>query len=100
MKASDHSKYLKKRYGISSAQWHRIYLRQKGLCPICLGPLRKPGNKEGRAASAIDHDHKSGRVRGLLDYYCNRRIVGRHRDTEKLKRLVAYLDDDFDGRKI
>ena len=100
MNAKAHSKYLKKRYGITSAQWMRIFNRQNGLCPICLGPLRKPGNKEGRSASAVDHDHKSGRIRGLACYYCNRRVIGRHRETDKLKRLVAYLDSDFDGREI
>ena len=100
MKQAKRSKYLKDRYGITSAQWDRIFDYQKGKCPICLKSLRRPNNKEGKPASAVDHDHKSGRVRGLVDYYCNRRIIGRHRDTAKLKRLVKYLESDFDGRDI
>jgi hypothetical protein len=93
-------KYLKKKYNLTSKQWDKIYERQGGRCPICLGPLRKPGNKEGKPASAVDHDHKSGRVRGIVDYYCNRRIIGRYRETTKLKRLVAYLESSFDGRLL
>lgn len=100
MNAKDRNKYLKAHYGITSAQWDKMFERQGGKCPICLRPLRKPGNKEGKPASAVDHDHKSGRVRGIVDYYCNRRVIGRHRETDKLKRLVAYLDSDFDGREI
>jgi hypothetical protein len=100
LKRSDRSKYLKEKYGITQAQWDRIFDRQHGKCPICLQKLRKPGNKEGKPASAVDHDHKTGRVRGIVDYYCNRRVIGRHRETAKLKRLVDYLESDFDGRDI
>lgn len=100
MTKKDRNKYLKDKYGITSTQWDKMFDRQKGKCPICLRALRKPRNDEGKPASAVDHDHKSGRVRGIVDYYCNRRVIGRHRETDKLKRLVAYLDSDFDGRKI
>lgn len=100
MTAKDRSKYLEGKYGITSIQWGKIFDRQKGKCPICLRALRRPGNKEGKPASAVDHDHKTGRVRGIVDYYCNRRVIGRHRETGKLKRLVEYLESDFDGREI
>lgn len=88
------------KYGITVEQWDKMYDLQNGKCPICHKQLRKYGNKEGKPASAVDHDHKSGRVRGLVDYHCNRRIIGRYRDTTKLKRLITYLDSDFDGRLI
>lgn len=97
---SDRAVRLLKLYGITPEQWDKMYHRQNGKCPICLKPLRKPGNKEGKPSSAVDHDHKSGRVRGIVDYYCNRRIIGRYRDTTKLKRLIDYLDSDFDGRLV
>lgn len=99
-RTTNRSKYLKEKYGICQAQWDRIYDKQGGKCPICGQKLRKPGNKDGKPASAVDHDHKTGRVRGIVDYYCNRRIIGRYRDTTRLKRLVEYLDSTFDGRDI
>ena len=94
------NKRLMDKYGITSEQWDKMFLLQNGRCPICNKPLRRPGNKEGKPASAVDHDHKSGRVRGLVDYYCNRRVIGRHRETARLKRLIAYLDSEFDGRNL
>lgn len=100
MPDSARNRRLLEAYGITEAQWDKIFTMQKGRCPICLQKLRRPGNKEGKPASAVDHDHKTGRVRGIVDYHCNRRIIGRHRDTDKLKRLVAYLDSSFDGREI
>lgn len=100
MNPKDREKYLKKRYGITQDQWEKMFLRQKGKCPVCLKPILKPGNPQGKRAAAVDHDHKSKRVRGLTCYRCNRFTIGRNRDTSKLKRLIAYLDSTFDGRDI
>lgn len=88
-----------KKYGITSTQWDAMYNLQKGLCPICQHPIRRPGNKEGKRAAAVDHDHKSGRVRGLLHFRCNKYVVGRM-DCEKVKRAETYLCSDFDARNL
>jgi len=89
-----------KKYGITQKQWLGIYKLQKGLCPICLKKILKPGNKLGKRAANVDHDHKTGRVRGLLCYRCNRFTIGRTRSTEQIRRVLAYLESDFDGRTI
>jgi hypothetical protein len=88
-----------RKYGISSQQWDKMYVNQKGLCPICQKPIFRPGNKLGKRAAAVDHDHKSGRVRGLLDYRCNRFIIGRN-SADRAERVYRYLVSDFDGRKL
>lgn len=84
---------LRRLYGISLRQYEAMLKRQKGVCAICgrppkTGPLH------------VDHDHHTGRVRGLLDYYCNRRIVGRHRSPELLRKVADYLESSFDGRAL
>lgn len=93
------SRRLKQVYGINTTQWNKLYDLQKGVCPICLATLRKPLNKEGKRASSVDHDHKSGRVRGLLCHRCNKYRVGNN-TLETAKRMVAYLASDVDGRKL
>jgi len=79
-------------HGLTEAQYQAMLRRQKGLCDICAKPLP--------AHPHVDHDHKAGRVRGLLCFPCNRFIVGRQTSVALLRRAAAYLDSRFDGRAI
>lgn len=99
MSETRRDKDLKEKYQITSAQWDQMYERQKGKCPICGKRILKPGDPSGKRAAAVDHDHKSGRVRGLLDFHCNFRVV-RRMTPEKAKKISDYLNSDFDGRTI
>ena len=98
------SQRLKHTYGINVSQWNRLFTLQGGICPICLKPLRKPGNKDGKRAACVDHDHGTTRgikhrVRGLLCYFCNKyRVSNNTPDTAE--RMVAYLASDVDGRTL
>lgn len=56
------SRNLRSRYGIGQQQVTDIVERQGGLCGICGGKPKKP---------CIDHDHRTGRVRGVLCHGCN-----------------------------
>jgi hypothetical protein len=57
---------LMSRYGISAAEYDKILAGQRGLCWIC----RSPCSSGQRLA--VDHDHNTGDVRGLLCRRCNR----------------------------
>lgn len=92
-------KYLLEKYGITEKQWNKLFNLQGGVCPICLKPLLKPGNKEGKRAAAVDHDHRTGKVRGLLDFRCNFRVVRRMSAAQAL-RVSNYLNSDLDGRNL
>jgi hypothetical protein len=58
---------LKARYGITLAEYEAILERQGGACALC---PRVPGKKRLH----VDHDHETGRVRGLLCAPCNTRL--------------------------
>src|SRR3990167_5374904 len=90
---------LKQVYGITTQQWDRLFELQGCKCPICLQSLRKPGNKEGKRAASVDHDHATGRVRGLLSYRCNKSLVGAN-TLATAQRMVMYLGSDVDGRLL
>lgn len=65
--------YLKRTYGISLLDYYRMLDSQDRRCAICLQAASRY-----RSALAVDHNHKTGKVRGLLCYRCNKFVVGRH----------------------
>jgi hypothetical protein len=90
---------LKKKYGITTEQWLKMYQIQEGRCPICGKPILSFDNKEGKRAAAVDHDHKTKRVRGLVHYRCNRfKIAGN--TASGVRKLLQYLESDFDARDL
>lgn len=79
------SSNLKKHYGITQCQYDRLSESQSGKCRIC-----------GRADSVsgrlhIDHDHQTGRIRGLLCGNCNVGIGVFGESVSLLKIAIEYL---------
>lgn len=77
--------YLKKKYSLTEQEYQQMYEAQDGLCAIC----GNPPNSDGQLA--VDHDHKSGLVRGLLCNDCNIGIGRLGDDVSRLESAVAYL---------
>lgn len=61
---------LQTRFGMTLEEYDELFDGQGGVCAICGG-----SNPDGRRL-AVDHDHETGEIRGLLCYRCNRYIVG------------------------
>lgn len=75
-------------YGITADEYWAIYEHQGGVCYIC---RRATG---ARKKLAVDHDHGTGFVRGLLCLPCNRNVLGHARDEiEFFDRCIEYLTD-------
>lgn len=53
---------LRRQYGLTLAEYNRMLDKQHGFCAICPDKLTSP---------CVDHDHKTGKVRGLLCHKCN-----------------------------
>lgn len=79
--------YLKRVYGISLEEYKAILAVQGHKCPVCLKPLQGLSNP-------VDHDHKTGVVRGVTCMYCNHRVIGRNREWETIQRMADYLKDN------
>lgn len=80
------SNKLRSKFKISDAEYEQRLSTQRGLCAICERPC-----KSGRRL-AVDHDHATGRVRGLLCAMCNTGI-GKLGDTaDALRKALAYLE--------
>jgi len=73
----------RRRFGIGLADYERMLRAQDNLCRGCTRP-----QSEFKVRFAVDHDHKTGRVRGLLCADCNW-ILGRVQDSpQTLLRLA------------
>ena len=84
-------KRLLRKYGISLRQYKRWELKQGGCCAIC----KKEGihrNQFGkRKQLVVDHDHATGKVRGLLCSSCNLLLGQAKNDTMILQKAISYL---------
>lgn len=84
---------LLKKYGIDEKIYQEILCRQNYSCAIC---TRKPV----RLPLHIDHDHLSGRVRGLLCHQCNWYLGTIDADRTIIDKIIKYLFiGGIDGRK-
>lgn len=76
--------YLRRMYNITLTEYFAILESQDNKCCICQKPLSGISN-------AVDHDHKTGIVRGILCAYCNHWNLGRLTDWELVQRMADYL---------
>ncbi|MBN1183458.1 MAG: endonuclease VII domain-containing protein [Bacteroidales bacterium] len=80
---------LKRKYSITLEQYNKLYGEQNGCCKICGRHSSKFKN-----GLAVDHNHRTGKIRGLLCNYCNRGL-GKFSDSlEKLEKAVEYLKNN------
>lgn len=87
-KAADRAGHLKRKYGISLADYERMFEAQGGVCAIC-GEARP----EERTLH-VDHDHATGVIRGLLCFRCNNALGDFREEYELFRRAADYLDRD------
>jgi hypothetical protein len=83
--------HLKSTYGLTKDEYNKILSQQNGVCAICLKAetcISKNGNPH---RLAVDHDHSTGKVRGLLCKNCNTGL-GMFFDSADLLRMAEnYL---------
>lgn len=77
---------LKRKYGITSEDYNLLFENQKGRCAIC-GTHQKDLSKR----LFVDHDHKTGEIRGLLCIKCNNGIGLFSNNPKITDRATKYL---------
>ena len=87
-KVEHRSRGLIKRYGIDSEEYNHMLLEQGGTCKICKSPDHK--NKRVKFF-AVDHNHETGQVRGLLCHSCNRAIGLLQDKVEIIEAAAEYI---------
>ena len=85
--------HLQHYYSITLEQYTEILLDQKGVCAICGSPETCSDGIDGIRPLAVDHDHKTGKIRGLLCNMCNKMLGCARDNTETLIRGAKYLKE-------
>ena len=65
-KIADYKTYLLRTYGITLEQYNQMLEEQEGKCKIC-----GKHHSESKKRMAVDHNHETGAIRGLLCTNCN-----------------------------
>lgn len=79
-------KVITKKYNITLEQYNNMLVSQGGGCAIC-------GNTQDKFKRAlpIDHDHITGKIRGILCPNCNLVLGNAREDIEILYKIIEYL---------
>ena len=84
--------FRSKNFGL--VEYNQLLEKQGHKCAICNSTDPK-GRKSGRGGSIdvffVDHNHKTGEVRGLLCNVCNRTIGYVNEDVELIKNMIEYV---------
>jgi hypothetical protein len=75
--------HRRREYGLTEEEYNNMVLSQNNMCSIC--------NKPSDRTLHIDHNHVTGRVRGLLCSNCNLGIGLLQEDLIILNRAIEYL---------
>lgn len=84
------ARHIKDKYGITIEEYRGLLEAQNGKCKTC--DCRHVANGNGRQRLYIDHDHITGKVRGLLCHWCNASMGLVGDDPARLRRLADYLE--------
>ncbi len=85
---SARGRQLKHKYGISLLEYEQMLAEQGGKCYLCGATENSTGGERKDWNFAVDHNHTTGKVRGLLCNNCNRGL-GLFRDNPELLRKAA-----------
>jgi hypothetical protein len=83
-------RYIERTFGIKYEQYDQMLEQQDGKCAIC----KKPETSSKCSYLSVDHDHKTGKIRGLLCVSCNRGLGMFWDDTLIMEKAINYLKNN------
>jgi hypothetical protein len=84
---------LKIRFNISIDDYNHLFLKQRGLCAICRQPESTKDKKGNIKWLAVDHNHHTQEIRGLLCSSCNTGIGLLGDSIDTMTKAIKYLKE-------
>ena len=82
----------KSTFGITLDQYEEYQKNQKNTCAIC-GKEETATNQYGIKKLAVDHNHLTGEVRGLLCAKCNMALGLLNEDITIMSKMITYISE-------
>ena len=86
--------HLMRKFGMTIEQYDAMLQEQGGGCFICSRPPRED------ISLHVDHDHATGKVRGILCFCCNNALADFGEDPDRLRKAAGYLSRHADPEEI
>lgn len=87
--------WLKGKYNLDIEEYDKRLEAQGGICPICKRSPEEHPKATRYKYFPVDHCHKTGAIRGIICHDCNLALGLLQEDTERMKRLIAYLEESY-----
>lgn len=88
---AERARHLMREYGITLEEYNSIEIQQGGVCDICKQPETQERNGI-KYRLAVDHCHKTGKVRGLLCFKCNSALGSFEKRDIPMSNVESYLE--------
>jgi hypothetical protein len=83
---------LKKHFGITLNDYNTMLKNQNNVCAICGNPETEVCNKKEAVRNlAVDHCHRTGKIRGLLCRGCNQGLGNFRDNPDFLAKAISYI---------
>jgi hypothetical protein len=85
-----------KKYGLTPEQYNEMLIKQNNCCAIC-----GRNQSELKQVLAVDHNHKTGKVRGLVCFKCNSGVIAYFdNNSVSIMKLASYFKRDEEDKKL
>ena len=78
---------LRQRFGMTLEQYNQMFQEQNGCCLTC-----GVHQSEVKHVFHVDHNHETGKVRGILCFRCNAALGNLGDNVDTLKAMIKYLE--------
>ena len=88
-------------YGIRLSEYNALLEKQRGVCAICGNSETKMqsrgrGGEKNLDSLQVDHDHETGKVRGLICWKCNVGVIKFLDNRDLVEAAARYLGIKID----
>ena len=88
--------HLRRKFCLSGADFLQMKEKQNNACAICQQEPKEFKDSYGRSKSwCVDHDHVTGKIRGLLCCNCNLGLGHFMDNTDFLRQAILYVEQSF-----